>query len=325
MANGYSDYQLAVRAAASGSLHTRALQNNIMTKLTGINLDYTGLGTELNSQFVDLGSPDADGAQFIPESLRIRQNGSGNFSVPVKFAKLTTVNGTVQNGRAFNVTWARTTTTVTVTTPSPHGFATNQNLLVANSSSAAAVPNGCSGIIVVLSDTVFTFTCLNAGDATGTATIGEVISANITATFTRSTTTLTVTTQGAHGYASNDILTLVAMSSLASLALGVTGVITVTGATTFTMACTDAGDASGTLTVAQQAGNYVPITSSVAYTNAAVYTGAGVATVSNGVLGLGSGPVFRKEDKLILIWGVITTVPPVTRLFEITGTYAHLR
>lgn len=331
MANGYSDYQIAVRAAAAGSLHTRALQNQVMAKSKHILLSYQGLGTELNSQFVDLGSPDADGAQFIPESLRIRHGGTGNFSVPVKFAKLTTVEGTIQNHRAFNCTWTRSSATITVTTPEPHGFCTNQVLKVANTSSAAAVPNGCTGIIQVQSPTTFTFIGIAGGDTSGSAVIGETVSPNITGTYTRSTTTVTVTTQGSHGFSSSDILNIVAGFDVLSMptpgALGLIGVITVTGVNTFTFVCTDAGAASGSITVAQQAGNVVPLTGSVAYTQAAIYTGAAIpaATTTVTPIGLGDVPVWRKEDKLVLIWGVITTVPPVTRVFYIQGTYADLR
>jgi hypothetical protein len=320
---GYSDYQTAVRAASAGSLHTRALQNKVASKVSFIDLQYVGRGVELNCEFVDLGSPAAINAKFNPETLIVRHGGSANFSVPVKFEKLTTVDGTKQNGRQFDATWTRSTTTCTVTTPSPHGFSTNQHLNVTNSSATTPVPNGGTGIITVLSDTTFSFTCVNSGATSGTLTVGEIVSAQRAATWSRTTTTLTVTTQGAHGYASNDILDVTAMSSLASFALGLTGVITVTSATAFTFVVTDAGDATGTITLGPARGNTVPITSSVAYTQAAIYTGAGVATVSNGVLGLGDLPIFRKEDKIILVWGVITTVPPTTRIFYVRGSYTH--
>lgn len=319
MANGYSNFQAAVRA--SGNLHTRAYQNYMMEKMKGISLQYMGLGTELNSEFVELGCPLAIGAMFMPESFRIRFAGTGGFSVPVFFAKLTTVDGTAQNGRLFNSTWARSTTTVTVTTPSPHGFGMNQQLSITGSSSTAAVPNGGTGIITVLSDTTFSFTCLDAGDSTGTLAVAEVISGQRAATWARTTTTMTVTTQGAHGYVSNQILQISAISDTLPIGLGLTGVITVTGATTFTFAVTSAGATSGTITLGPAAGNYVPLTSSAAFTNANIYTGVGVQTVSNGPIGLGPIPRFRKEDKLIMVWGVITTVPPVGRMFYISGSY----
>jgi hypothetical protein len=317
MANGKSNYQTLLAAAAT-ALHTRPNKSLLQTQLRGIMLEYTGLATELNSEYVSLGVPGIEGARFIPELFKVRHAGSGNFSVPIKFVKTTMVDG-IPGVSKFDCTWTRSTTTCTVTCPQPHGFSTNQHLAVTNSSATTPVPNGGTGIITVLSATTFSFTCTNSGATSGTATFAEVASAQRAVTWSRTTTTLTVTTQGAHGYASNDILDMTAMSSVASLAVGLTGVITVTGATTFTIACTDAGDASGTATMGPQDGNSVPLTSSVAYTQAAIYTGAGVATVSNGVTGLGPSPTWRKTDELRLVWGVITTVPPVTRLFHIEG------
>lgn len=321
MASGKSNYMTdAVSGGTTPALHTRAHQGYINTHLKGIKLQYTGLGTELNSEYVRLGSPGANGARFVPELFKIRHEGSANFSVPVKFVKTTMVDG-IMGVSKFDVTWTRSTTTCTVTTPVPHGFNTNQQLLVSNSSSVAAVPNVGTGIITVLSPTTFTFTCANAGAASGTATIGEVASAQRAVSWTRTTTTMTVTTTGAHGYATNDILDVTAISSASSFAVGLTGVITVTGATTFTFVCTDGGDASGTAIMGPASGNSVPVTASAAYTQAAIWTGTGVATVSNGVIGLGASPKWRKTDELRLVWGVITTVPPTTRSFYIEGFF----
>jgi hypothetical protein len=324
MASGKSDYMTdLVAAGLTPALHTRPKQSNVMEKLRSIDVRYQGLASELNSEFVRLAAPAAAGAKFIPELLKIRHDGTGNFSVPVKFLKTTMVDG-IAGVSKFDCTWSRSTTTCTVTTPVPHGFATNQQLAVTNTSSAAAVPNGGTGIIVVLTPTTFTFTCPNAGAATGTATLAEVASAQRAVTWSRTTTTMTVTTQGAHGYASNDILDISVWSDLATLtgsALGLTGVITVTSATAFTFVCLNAGGASGTGSLGPASGNSVPLTSSVAYTQAAIYTGAGPATVSNGVLGMVPAPLWRKTDELRLEWGVITTVPPVTRSFQIEGAY----
>lgn len=312
---------MAALLTGNQNIHVRAKASLVNTGLVGLALNYTGLGTEANGEYVRLAQPNIPGARFIPELFKVRHDGSGNFSVPIQFVKTTMVDG-VQNVSKFDCTWSRSSTTCTVTTPQPHGFATNQRLAVTNSSSTAAVPNGGTGIITVLSPTTFSFTCTNAGATTGTATIGEQASGQFAVTWSRTTTTMTVTFQGAHGYASNDVLDISAWSDLATLtggALGTTGVITVTSATQFTFVCLNAGGASGTGTLGHKAGNFVPLTSSVAYTNAAIYTGAGVATVSNGVTGLVPAPVFRKTDELRLLWGVITTVPPTTRLFAIEG------
>lgn len=326
MANGNTSFMAEL--LAPGLLHNRALQNQVNRKKLGIILSYTGLGAELNSDYVRVAQPDIIRGRFIPEMCRIRLDGTGNFSVPVKFVKTTMVDGTKQNGRQFDVSWTRSSTTCTVTVPRAHDWATNQQLNVTNSSDTAAVPNGGTGIITRLSSTTFSFTCPNAGATSGTATIGEIVSAQRVATYTRSTTTVTVTTQGAHGYATNDILNITAGFDVLSMptpgALGLTGVITVTGATTFTFACTDAGAASGSITLGPTVGNVVPLTSSVAFTQAAIYAAAGVATVSNGVIGLGTLPMWRKEDELRLVWGVITTVPPTTRVFEIEGEFIDL-
>ena len=327
MANGKSDYMTdLVAASGTPSLHTRPKQAAVQTKPKALDLRYQGLGTELNSEYVRLAVPAAVGAKFIPELFKIRHEGTGNFSVPVKFVKTTMVDGTYDAGTKHDATWSRSSTTCTVTTTKPHGFATNQHLAITNSSSTAAFANGGTGIIVVLTPYTFTFTCLNAGATSGTATFAETASGQRAVTWSRSTTTMTVTTQGAHGLASNDILDVSAWSDLATItggALGtaVTGVITVTGATTFTFVCPNAGGASGTGTLGPQDGNSIALTSSVAYTQAAIYTGAGPATVSNGVLGMVPVPEFRKTDELRLVWGVISAVPPATRSFQIEGVY----
>lgn len=315
---------------APGPLHNRALQNQTNRKVLAFLLEYTGLGTELNSEYVRVTQPNIIRARLIPELLRIRFDGTANFSVPVKFVKTTMVDGTKQNGRQYDVTWTRTTTTCTVTVPVSHAWATNQHLNVTNSSDTAAVPNGPTGIITRTGDTTFTFLCPNAGAASGTATIGEVISAQRAYTYTRSTTTVTVTSQGNHGLSSNDILNITAGFDVLSMptpgALGLTGVITVASTTTFTFACTDAGAASGSITLGPAAGNYVPLTSSVAFTQAAIYTGAVIPAAVTTItpIGFATLPMWRKEDELRLIWGVITTVPPTTRVFQIEGQFYDL-
>jgi hypothetical protein len=64
--------------------------------------------------------------------------------------------------------WARTTTTATVTSTA-HGLRTGDQVSVTVTSDAAAIVKGVKSI-TVLSSSTFTFTCLNAGGASGTLT-----------------------------------------------------------------------------------------------------------------------------------------------------------
>jgi len=64
--------------------------------------------------------------------------------------------------------WSRTTTTATVTS-TDHGLRTGQTIVVTVSSSTAAIVLGSKTVTVLTKDT-FTFTCLNAGSASGTLT-----------------------------------------------------------------------------------------------------------------------------------------------------------
>ena len=64
--------------------------------------------------------------------------------------------------------WARTTTTATVTSAG-HNLRTGDQIVVTTTSDAAAIIKGVKSITVLTSST-FTFTCLNAGAASGTIT-----------------------------------------------------------------------------------------------------------------------------------------------------------
>ncbi len=324
MANGKSDYATAL-AAGGPALYSRANQSLVNQTGRHFEVTYTGLGNEDVEFFVDLFSPTAPRMQLIPESIRIRHNGTAAFSMLTGFAKLTTVLGEM-GVSAFNATFARSTTTCTVTTPAPHGFANNQVLEVTVTSSAAAVPLGTTGIIVVTGPTTFTFTCPNAGDATGTLTVREYVTGLRQSTHARSTTTMTITTQGAHGLIAGQKILI---QSIDAASGGVTvaslqTIASISSATVFTVTVANSGSASGTITFTLPQGNFVPITSSAAYTEAAIYTGAGVATVSNGPLGLGASPEFRKTDKLILVWGAATTPVPTTRVLSIEGQFRQV-
>ena len=76
-----------------------------------------------------------------------------------------------QSAAVTGVSWTRTTTTCTVTSPNHGIIGNNQRIFVENSSSPAAVPNGwgSSGLTLVpLDKDTFFFTCPNAGAASGT-------------------------------------------------------------------------------------------------------------------------------------------------------------
>lgn len=66
------------------------------------------------------------------------------------------------------VSWSRSTTTATVTSAN-HGLRTGDRIVVGTTSSAAAIVLGAKAITAATKDT-FIFTCLNAGDASGTLT-----------------------------------------------------------------------------------------------------------------------------------------------------------
>jgi hypothetical protein len=75
-------------------------------------------------------------------------------------------------------TWARSTTTATVTTTRNHNYQIGQQVFVSISSDVLAIPIGLVSILTVPTGTTFTFTCLNAGAASGTLTIGPAAASN---------------------------------------------------------------------------------------------------------------------------------------------------
>ncbi|HRY42277.1 MAG TPA: hypothetical protein P5153_17215 [Candidatus Krumholzibacteria bacterium] len=64
--------------------------------------------------------------------------------------------------------WSRTTTTATFTVTG-HGLLPGDEILITNSNSTAAIPNGRYAITTLGTTNTFTITCVNAGNATGTA------------------------------------------------------------------------------------------------------------------------------------------------------------
>lgn len=83
-------------------------------------------------------------------------------------------------------TWTRATTTATVTATA-HGLTTGDIVAVLITSSAAAIVLGSKTITVTGADT-FTFTCLDAGSASGTITFAEFIATVKTAVTAESVT-----------------------------------------------------------------------------------------------------------------------------------------
>lgn len=163
MANGQSQYATAIAAASRSRVSgvnqsTRLRTKGVITDLVTI------LGNEGVGEFHDLGLVGVE-CEIIPEECRFRYAGSGTLSASAKIQRV--------YGRAYplNVTWSRSTTTATVTTPVKHGYVTGQILAVTVTSSAAAIALG-NVTITVTGDFTYTFTCLNAGDASGTLTIG---------------------------------------------------------------------------------------------------------------------------------------------------------
>jgi len=102
----------------------------------------------------------ARGAGFYSQVLHFPVM-SGNFveeDTPVTYA---------------NQTWTRVTVTATVTRIS-HGLTTGDTINVSVTSSAAAITTGTKTITVLTANT-FSFTCLNAGDASGTLSFDGIV------------------------------------------------------------------------------------------------------------------------------------------------------
>ncbi len=116
MATYYSDYQTAVRAAANGSLHTRAKEKQVAQKVKYARFTHTGLGTEATGEYLELGSLNCAKARVIPELFRIRLSGTGNFSVPVKLAKANAAGTVVDLTTSVSFTQAALYTGVAATT-----------------------------------------------------------------------------------------------------------------------------------------------------------------------------------------------------------------
>ncbi len=136
--------------------------------------------------FMDIGSASSnitiDGYDNKSESNYSPYSGLFNISAAgcknVLIKNIGTASSPLNLGKIkSSATWTRSTTTATVTTPSPHGLVTGALVYVDISSDIAAIVIG-SKTITVTSTTTFTFTCLNAGAASGTLTFFGTISSN---------------------------------------------------------------------------------------------------------------------------------------------------
>lgn len=78
----------------------------------------------------------------------------------------------VKLGSVASIAWTRSTTTATITQNS-HGLASNDRINVTVTSDAAAITTGLKTITVVNANS-YTFTCLNAGAASGTITASHL-------------------------------------------------------------------------------------------------------------------------------------------------------
>jgi hypothetical protein len=131
------------------------------------------------NEWIPLVSP-AMGGTFAAGSASIFAASHGPRSKIRSGATTTLIplDGVFNNIAYSTATWARATTTATITTAAAHGYAIGQQVVVAISSDLAAIPLGVVTILTVPTTTTYTFTCLNAGGASGTLTIGLVAAAN---------------------------------------------------------------------------------------------------------------------------------------------------
>lgn len=175
--------------------------------------------------------------------------------------------GTVQaqsGVQAAGIAWTRSGTTATVT-QAGHGLSTGMSVRVSVTSDASAIPLNAY-TITVLDANRYTFTCLNAGGASGTVTLGLAgagVGEVVGATWSRSTTTATITS-AAHGLTTGQTIYNSVTSDAAAIVLGQV-TVTVVDANTFTFTCLNAGAASGTIT-------YVPTGSVVTGVSTAFVT-----------------------------------------------------
>lgn len=166
MATYKNSYRTALDAP---SLHTLPDQRAINKAVgTAKYPDYAIAGTETTNEYIRLGPLFKQGAQFLEARVRLPAHLTAFINAAGKIGKYVT---RLQDSKAG--TWSRSTTTATVTTTTPHGLISGQTLIAITESSSVAAITNSSVTVTVTSPYTFTFTCLNAGDSTGTLRFAE--------------------------------------------------------------------------------------------------------------------------------------------------------
>lgn len=169
MATFKNSYRTAIDAVAA--LNTRPDQNRVNKSLhTAQFPDYAIGGTETTNDVIVLGPLFAVGAKLLEGRVRLPAHASAFINAAGKFGKRV---NTAQAPRDGN--WTRSTTTATVTTATPHGLISGQTLIGITSSSDVAAITNSAVTVTVTTPTTFTFTCLNAGAASGTLKFAESV------------------------------------------------------------------------------------------------------------------------------------------------------
>lgn len=166
MPNYKSSYRTALDTP---SLHTLPNQRAINKAVgTAKFPDYTIAGTETTNEYIRLGPLFKEGAQFLEGRVRLPAHASAFINAAGKIGKYV---NTLQEAKSG--TWARSSTTATVTTTTPHNLLTGQTLIAITESSDTAAITNSSVTVTVLTPYTFTFTCLNAGGTSGTLKFAE--------------------------------------------------------------------------------------------------------------------------------------------------------
>lgn len=144
---------------------------------------------------------------------------------------------------------------------------------------------------------------------------GATSAKQVTATYARSTTVMTVTTTEKHGFYANQVIYISATGDAATIANGAATVATVTGDYTFTITVTDAGAASGSITLGTIAGSLLNMTAALTCDgSAAEQFAVFAATTHNALVPLAA------DDTLRLYLPTVTTVTLGRRLLLEIGT-----
>lgn len=163
-------FQGSHRAAMDNPTLTNKPNQSALTRkrVTACFPPYVIGGTETTNDVVELGPLGIAAARFLEARVRLPAHATAFINAAGKIGKKVKVAQTPVAGN-----WTRSTTTATVTTATRHGLISGQTLIaITASSSVAAIVNG-NVTVTVTSPYTFTFTCLNAGDASGTLKFAE--------------------------------------------------------------------------------------------------------------------------------------------------------